>query len=139
MKISIVYASTTGNTEMMANCIAEDLKLESDLSIFTATEANKDDILASDIILLGSPAMGAEVLEDSMEDFFSKIENDLNGKKIGLFGSYDWGNGQWILDWEDRVRNQGGIIVAENLMIHLTPTDEDLEKCSSWAKKLITK
>lgn len=139
MKISIVYASTTGNTEMMANCIAEDLKLESDLSIFTATEANKDDILASDIILLGSPAMGAEVLEDSMEDFFSKIENDLNGIKIGLFGSYDWGNGQWILDWEDRVRNQGGIIVAENLMIHLTPTDEDLEKCSSWAKKLITK
>ncbi len=133
MKVSVVYASTTGNTEAMANAICEAVKgAGAELVFGTADSADKAAVLASDVILLGSPAMGDEVLEDSVEEFFTAIEGSISGKKIGIFGSYDWGDGQWLRDWADRIKSCGAVLVGEPLMVHLTPEDADIQKCKEW-------
>lgn len=134
MKVSVVYASTTGNTEAMANAICEAVKgAGAELVFGAADSADKAAVLASDVILLGSPAMGDEVLEDSVEEFFTAIEGSISGKKIGIFGSYDWGDGQWLRDWADRIKSCGAVLVGEPLMVHLTPEDADIQKCKEWA------
>ncbi len=138
MKVAVIYASTTGNTEAMANAINESVKANGAEVVFgTADSANKDDVLSCDVILLGSPAMGDEVLEDTMEEFYTGIEDSLSGKKVGIFGSYDWGDGQWLRDWNDRLNNAGAVSVAEPLMVHLTPEDADIETCKSWASSAV--
>ena len=138
MKVAVVYASTTGNTEAMANAINDAVKAAGAEVIFsTADSANKDDVLSSDVILLGSPAMGDEVLEDTVEEFYTGIEGSLNGKKVAIFGSYDWGDGQWLRDWTDRLNNAGAVSVAEPLMVHLTPEEADVEQCKAWAASAI--
>ena len=138
MKVAVIYASTTGNTEAMANAINEALKASGEDVVFgTADSADKSAVTDSDVILLGSPAMGDEVLEDTMEDFYNGIESSLNGKKVGIFGSYDWGDGQWLRDWSDRLKNAGAQIAAEPLMVHLTPEEADVEQCKAWAVSAI--
>ena len=138
MKVAIIYASTTGNTEAMANAIKDSvLSVTNDVVFGTADSANADEVLSSDVLLLGSPAMGDEVLEDSVEEFFGKIEGSISGKKIALFGSYDWGDGQWIRDWEDRVKAKGGVLATESLIVHLTPEAGDIQKCADWAKSAV--
>ena len=138
MKAAVIYASTTGNPETMARAINDVLKETGNEVVYgTATEADKALVTGCDVLLLGSPAMGAETLEDSMEDFYSAIEGSIKGKKVGLFGSYDWGDGQWLRDWEDRVKNAGATSAAEPLMVHLTPEDSDIEKCKEWAKSTV--
>lgn len=137
MKVAVIYASTTGNTEAMANAISEAVVSTGAEVVFgTADSADISEVVSSDVILLGSPAMGDEVLEDSMEGFFTNIENNISGKKVGLFGSYDWGDGQWLRDWEDRVKSVGAD-VSESLMVHLTPESEDITKCQDWAKSVL--
>ena len=138
MKVAIIYASTTGNTEAMANAINESVKASGAEVVFgTADSANKDEVLGCDVILLGSPAMGDEVLEDSVEEFYTGIEGSLNGKKVGIFGSYDWGDGQWLRDWTDRLNNAGAVSAVEPLMVHLTPEEADVEQCKAWAASAI--
>ena len=138
MKVAVIYASTTGNTEAMANAINESVKANGAETVFgTPDSANKDEVLGCDVILLGSPAMGDEVLEDTMEEFYTGIEGSLNGKKVGIFGSYDWGDGQWLRDWNDRLNNAGAVSVAEPLMVHLTPEEADVEQCKAWATAAI--
>ena len=134
MKVAVIYASTTGNTEAMANAINEAASAAGAEVLFgTADSADAAQVTACDVLLLGSPAMGDEVLEDSMEDFFGKIEGSLSGKKVGLFGSYDWGDGQWLRDWEDRVKSCGAASVT-SLKVHLTPEDADIDECKNWTK-----
>jgi len=138
MKVAVIYASTTGNTEAMANAICESVKASGAEAVFgTADSADKAAVSGCDVILLGSPAMGDEVLEDSMEDFYSGIEASLSGKKVGIFGSYDWGDGQWLRDWNDRLANAGAVSVGEPLMVHLTPEGADLEQCKDWAASAV--
>ncbi|MCR5290971.1 MAG: flavodoxin [Treponema sp.] len=136
MKKAVVYASTTGNTEQMANAVAEGVKASgAEVLLTTADAANAADVLAADVILLGSPAMGAEVLEDSMESFFSGIEGQISGKKIALFGSYDWGDCQFLRDWAERVKSAGATMLnGEGLSAHLTPEAADLEACKELGK-----
>ena len=127
MKVSIVYATTTGNTEQLANAAAEGAKSAGrEVSLVAADSADSSEVLSADLILLGSPAMGAEQLEDSMETFFSGIEGSLAGKRVGLFGSYDWGEGQWISDWAYRVTGAGATL-AGTVKAQLSPDDEALE------------
>ena len=138
MKVAVIYASTTGNTEAMANAINEALKASGEDVVFgTADSADKAAVTSCDVILLGSPAMGDEILEDTMEEFYTAIESSLNGKKVGLFGSYDWGDGQWLRDWTDRLNNAGAVSAAEPLMVHLTPEEADVEQCKAWAMSAI--
>ena len=138
MKKAIVYASTTGNTEAMANAVVEGAKASgAEVYVSTADSADEAAVLASDVIILGSPAMGDEILEDTMEEFFASIEGSISGKKVALFGSYDWGDGQWLRDWADRAKNAGATLVSEPLMVNLTPSDDDLTKCKEWAVSAI--
>lgn len=138
MKAAVIYASTTGNTEAMANAISEAVKASGAEVVFaTSDSADKTAVAACDVILLGSPAMGDEVLEDSMEEFYSGIESSLSGKKVGIFGSYDWGDGQWLRDWNDRLTNAGAVCAEEPLMVHLTPEDADIAQCKEWAASAI--
>ena len=138
MKVAVIYASTTGNTEAMANAINEACKASGAEVIFgTADSADKAAVTGCDVILLGSPAMGDEVLEDTMEEFYTGIEGSLNGKKVGIFGSYDWGDGQWLRDWNDRLTNAGAVSAAEPLMVHLTPEEADVGQCKAWAVSAI--
>ena len=138
MKVAVIYASTTGNTEAMANAINETLKASGEDVVFgTADSADKAAVTSCDVILLGSPAMGDEILEDTMEEFYTGIESSLNGKKVGIFGSHDWGDGQWLRDWSDRLKNAGAVNAAEPLMVHLTPEEADVEQCKAWAMSAI--
>ncbi|MCR5046843.1 MAG: flavodoxin [Treponema sp.] len=138
MKVAVIYASTTGNTEAMANAINEQVKAGGAEVVFgTADSADSAAVLACDVLLLGSPAMGDEVLEDSVEEFFGKIEGSLSGKKVALFGSYDWGDGQWLRDWEDRVKSCGATVTTESLKVQLTPDDAGIAECKAWAAKAI--
>ena len=130
-KVAIVYASTTGNTEAMANAIKEGAGA---VDIFTAADTSADALAGYEVLILGSPAMGAEVLEDSMEALFSDLEGKIAGKKVALFGSYDWGDGQWLRDWADRVKAAGAVLIGEPLQIQLTPDDSGLESCRAFGK-----
>ena len=110
MKSIIVYWSGTGNTEAMAQAVYEGAK-EAGGDVKLCNVAQVGDISEYDVLLLGCPAMGAEELEsEEFEPFFSSIEGNINGKKIGLFGSYDWGDGEWMRTWQERVQNAGGIM-----------------------------
>lgn len=139
MKVAVIYASTTGNTEAMANAICDSLKEKgADVLCSTADGADQAAALACDVLLLGSPAMGDEVLEDSVEEFFAAIEGSISGKKIGIFGSYDWGDGKWLRDWADRIKSQGAVLLGEPLMVHLTPEADGVQKCKTWAASMLS-
>ena len=133
MKVAIVYASTTGNTEALANAAAEAAKNAGrEVTVKTADQADIGETLSADLILLGSPAMGDEVLEDSMEEFYANIKSSLSGKKVGLFGSYDWGDGQWMRDWEENAK-ASGTVVTGTVIANLAPDAEALDKIKQLA------
>ncbi|MCR5217654.1 flavodoxin [Treponema sp.] len=136
MKKAVIYASTTGNTEAMANAVAEGVKESgADLVFAQASEADAAVVAACDVIILGSPAMGDEVLEDSMEDFYTGLEGSLASKKVAIFGSYDWGDGQWLRDWADRITSAGATVLnGEGLKVQLTPDEAALAECKELGK-----
>lgn len=135
MKTAVIYWSGTGNTEAMANAVAEGAGVEAlSVSIFSGS------IDEYDAIAFGCPAMGSEVLEESeFEPYFSAIESKLSGKKVALFGSYGWGDGEWMRSWEDRVKEDGAILVnGEGVIANEAPSDDDLEKCKALGKALVS-
>lgn len=136
MKVSIVYWSGTGNTEAMANAVAEGAKgAGAEVELLPVSVASED-VLASDALILGCPAMGAEQLEESeFEPFFSAIEGKLAGKKVGLFGSYDWGDGEWMRTWQERVVIAGGNMITDGIIANNAPDDEALAACKSLGEK----
>ena len=136
MKVSIVYWSGTGNTEAMANAVAEGAKGAGAEVELLHVSAASEDVLASDALILGCPAMGAEQLEESeFEPFFSAIEGKLAGKKVGLFGSYDWGDGEWMRTWQERVVIAGGNMITDGIIANNAPDDEALAACKSLGEK----
>ena len=135
--MTIIYWSATGNTEMMANAIAEGAKTAgANVTVLSVDAASADDALSADLLALGCPAMGAEVLEEGeFEPFFSGLESSLSGKKLALFGSYDWGDGQWMRDWQDRVSAAGASLYnGEGLIVNNTPDDDGLSSCRSFGE-----
>lgn len=136
-KIVIVYWSGTGNTEAMAGAILEGAKSQnSDTKSFNVSQISANEAANYDTLILGCPAMGAEVLEEAeFEPFFIDLESKLNGKNVALFGSFGWGDGEWMRIWEKRVTDAGGkLINREGLMIHETPDDEGLAKCREFGE-----
>ena len=139
MKLAVVYWSGTGNTETMANAVADAAKAKgAEVTTFGPADFNADKAAEFDAIAFGCPAMGAEVLEeDEFEPMFAGLESALSGKKVGLFGSYGWGDGQWMRDWQDRVNAAGATLVSDGVMANNEPDDDALNACKALAEALV--
>ncbi len=137
-KVAVVFWSATGNTEAMANAVAEGAKGKgADVTVLGAGEFSASNVSEYDAIAFGCPAMGAEVLEESeFEPMFASVETSLGGKKIGLFGSYGWGDGQWMRDWKDRCDAAGAALVNDGVMANNAPDDDALDECKSLGEAL---
>ena len=131
MKAAVIYWSGTGNTEQM---VAEGANAE----LFSVSEFSGK-LSDYDRLAFGCSAMGAEELEESeFEPFFAEAESGLNGKTIALFGSYGWGDGEWMRSWVKRAEDDGAVIVGgEGLIANEAPSDDDLEKCRELGRALI--
>ncbi len=130
-KIAVIFWSMSGNTEAMANAIAQGASgAGAQVEVKTVSDLTVDQALAYDKLALGCPAMGAEVLEEAeFEPFFTDLERRLGGKKVALFGSYGWGDGQWMRDWQARTENANANLYQQGLMVNETPDDAALAKC----------
>ena len=138
-KVSIVYWSQTGNTEAMANMLAKGVEeAGASAEVIEVSDASASDLLAQPAFALGCPAMGAEELEDSVfEPFISEIESGLSGKKVVLFGSYDWGDGEFMRTWEERVTQAGAeLVTGAGITANLSPDDEVTEALKKAGEEL---
>lgn len=132
-KVAVVFWSATGNTETMANCVAEG----ANGTIVPCSEMNAAKLAEFDAVAFGCPAMGAEQLEESeFEPMFSDLEGSLNGKKIALFGSYGWGDGEWMRSWEKDCADAGVNLVCDSVICCEAPDDAVLESLRAMGKTL---
>ena len=139
-KIAVVYWSGTGNTEAMANAVAEGARnAGATAEMFTASDFSASMMDDFDAIAFGCPSMGAEQLEESeFEPMFTDCERKLSGKRIALFGSYGWGDGEWMRTWEDRMKDAGAQIVGGAGVIANNEPDEAAKTAlEKLAKQLI--
>ena len=127
--MKIVYYSASGNTEKMANLIAEGIANGGKTAeVINVSNANADIFDNEEIVILGCPAMGDEVLEENeFEPFVEEISSKISGKKVALFGSYGWGDGQWMRDWQARMESLGCTLIADGLIIQNEPEDNSPE------------
>jgi len=132
-KVAIVYWSGTGNTEAMANAVSDGVKeAGAEAVLFAPGSFDASKVEEFNAIAFGCPAMGNEVLEESEFDpMFETVESALGGKKIAIFGSYGWGDGQWMRDWEERCKNAGAVLAADPLMINDAPDDDGIASCKA--------
>lgn len=139
-KAAVVFWTGTGNTEQMASAIAEGIAQAGGLAdIIEAETFGSEQMGNYDVFAFGCPAMGAEVLEESVFDpMFTSIEGDLDGKTVALFGSYGWGDGEWMREWTERTEGDGAVVVhGEGLMVNGEPSASDLDICRQLGKDLI--
>ncbi len=129
-KIAVVYWSGTGNTEAMANAVKQGAGIGTEL--FTASEFGPDDVSRFDAIAFGCPAMGSEQLEDAeFEPMFESVKGSLSGKPVALFGSYGWGDGDWMRNWEEDCRASGIVLACESVICNEAPDNEAIAACMS--------
>ena len=132
-KVAVVYWSSTGNTEAMANAVVEGVQgAGSEAVLLTASEFESSKLGNYDAVAFGCPAMGAEVLEeDEFDPMFSELEGSLSGKKIALFGSYGWGDGEWMRNWEERCQSAGAVMACDFVICMDAPDDDAVEACKA--------
>ena len=139
MSVSVVYWSGTGNTQAMAEAVAEGIRDGgADAVLMEVGNADAAALPEEKAFALGCPSMGAEQLEESeMEPFVEALEPLVSGKTILLFGSYGWGDGEWMRDWADRMKNAGAVLIREEgIITNEAPDDEALEECRAAGKEL---
>ena len=117
-KVAVVYWSSTGNTEAMANAVAEGAKAA-----------------GAEVISFESADFSADKV-DEFESMFNSCETKLSGKKVGLFGSYGWGDGEWMHNWEDKCKEDGAVLVADGVICQEEPDDDAVENCKALGKAL---
>ena len=137
-KVAVVYWSSTGNTEAMADAVVNGAKEKgADVTLYECADFRPELVGEYDAIAFGCPAMGDEVLEeDEFEPMFSSCEEKISGKKIGLFGSYGWGDGDWMHNWEAKCKEDGAVLVADGVICQEEPDDEAVENCKALGKAL---
>lgn len=135
-KSAVIYWSGTGNTEAMAQAVLDGLNgAGEDAALFSADSVRAADAAQYDKLALGCPAMGAEVLEESVfEPFFTELEPLLSGKKVALFGSYGWGDGQWMRDWAERTTKTGANLYDDGLMVNGFPDADAKVQCTAFGE-----
>ena len=138
-KIAVVYWSGTGNTQAMAEAVADGAKSAgAEVSLFTCTEFDAGMADSFDAIAFGCPAMGDEVLEESeFLPVFESCEGKLKGKKIALFGSYGWGDGEWMRNWEETCKAGGAVLVCDSVICNDAPDDSAVDDCKNLGKALV--
>lgn len=138
-KIAVVYWSGTGNTEAMATAVLEGIKEKGAEGVMlTATEFDESMIDSFDAIAFGCPSMGSEQLEDSeFEPMFISCEAKLKGKKIALFGSYGWGDGEWMRNWEKTCISDGAVLACDSVICNDAPDDEATASCKALGAALV--
>ena len=135
-KTAVIYWSGTGNTEAMAKAVQKGAGLGAQLFAVSDFDASKVD--AFDAFALGCPAMGSEALEDGeFEPLFNEIKGQLAGKKVALFGSYGWGDGEWMRSWEADCADAGITLAAESVICNDAPDDEALSACKALGAALV--
>ncbi len=137
-KLALIYWSGTGNTEMMAESIADVLEqYDADLIYDFVSDAELEAVSEADRIFLGCPAMTAESIEEfEFRPFFEDLKPHLEGKECILFGSYDWGGGQWLLDWQDEVEAYGAKVIA-TYKIQWDPDENELEELQENVREIM--
>ncbi len=139
MNVPVVYWSGTGNTRTMAGAVAEGIRSAgAEPILMEVADADVAVLVSEDVFALGCPSMGAEQLEETeMEPFVESLEPFVSGKKILLFGSYGWGDGEWMRDWAERMRNAGAVLIRdEGVITNESPDEEALEECRAAGKEL---
>lgn len=140
MSVSVVYWSGTGNTQTMAEAVARGIEAAGGkANLLEVSQADAAAVAEENAFALGCPSMGAEQLEESeMEPFVEALEPLVSGKTILLFGSYGWGDGEWMRDWAERMKNAGAKLVREDgIIANEAPDEEALAECENAGKELV--
>ena len=132
-KVAVVFWSGTGNTEEMAKAVVSGAQgAGASVSKYTATEFSDSLVDGFDAIAFGCPAMGSESLEDSeFEPMFEAVKGKLSGKSIALFGSYGWGDGEWMRNWEDDCKAAGAVLAVDSVICNDAPDEDALAACKA--------
>lgn len=138
-KVAVVYWSGTGNTEAMANAVSEGAAQKgAQVSMLTADKFSADAMDSYDAVAFGCPSMGAEELEESeFAPMFDSCEAKLSGRKLALFGSYGWGDGEWMRNWEERCKNAGAVMACDFVICNDAPDDETVSACKKLGSALV--
>ena len=137
-KTAIIYWSGTGNTEAMANAIFDGAKeVNADTKLFSVDQITADEAKDYNNLIFGCPAMGAEELEEGeFEPFFAELEGNLSGKNVALFGSYGWGDGEWMRNWAETCKDDGAVMACDFVICNEAPDDEALDDCKALGEAL---
>ena len=138
-KTAVVYWSSTGNTEAMAQAVLEGMKAAgADAALLTPDQVTPASLSGVSSVAMGCPAMGSEVLEEmEFQPMFDACKHSLGGKRAALFGSYGWGDGEWMRTWESDCDSAGVNLVCESVICTETPDDAALEACRALGKALV--
>jgi len=138
-EVYVIYWSSTGNTQEMAEAVGEGIKEAGGSAVVlevSAADASK--LKEADSFALGASAAGAEELDPEMDDFVTQVESFASGKTIGLFGSYDWGDGEWMRQWVSRMEAAGASVVnGEGCIANLEPDEAAREQCKALGRELV--
>ena len=131
MKTAVVYWSGTGNTEAMAGFVADGMREKgAECTVYSASDFDTSGLSGYDAVAFGCPSMGAEELEET--EFAPMFDAcDIGGKRIALFGSYGWGDGEWMRSWEDTCREKGAVLVCESVICNEAPDDAAAAACKA--------
>ena len=137
-KINIVFWTQGGNTQMMAEAIADGVReAGKEAEVVFVSNITPDELKDESVFALGCPAMGAEVLEEAeMEPFVAEVEGFAAGKKIALFGSYGWGDGEWMRTWEETCKAYGAVLACDSVLANEAPDDDAVAACQALGKAL---
>ncbi len=126
MRIAIIYFSGTGNTEAMASLIAEGARRAgAQVDVIKVSQCDRSVLEQYDGFVFGCPAMGQEELDDTeFLPFYESIESELKGRDVALFGSFGWGDGEWMRIWQERVISIGANLFEEGLAVQEEPGPE---------------
>ena len=137
MKAGVIFWSGTGNTEAMAEAVAEGIRAAgAEADVLPVAAITAEEAAAYDVLALGCPAMG----DEEFEPFFAELEGKLSGKKVALFGSHEWSEeGRWMDEWTERTINDGAVVcTGAGLKIYSAPDENGLEKCRNLGKILVS-
>lgn len=138
-KIQVVFWTQSGNTQAMAEAIGKGItEAGKEANVVYVGSASLDELKAAKAFALGCPSMGVEVLDEAeMEPFVAEVEGFASGKTIALFGSYGWGDGEWMRNWVERMQAAGATVLnGEGLICQETPDDDAIAECVNLGKQL---